>query len=87
MQKKPRALHSHCCGHALNLAASDTIKKNKILCDVLDTVFKITKLLKFSPKRDALFDELKQEITPGTPGFAHYVLHNGQFDLYLRIVF
>ena len=65
--EEPRALYSHCYGHALNLAASDAIKKNKILRDVLDTVFEITKLLKFS--RDALFDKLKQEIAPGTPGF------------------
>lgn len=67
--EEPRATYTHCYGHALNLAASDTVKKNKILCDVLDTVFEITKLLKFSPKRDALFTKLKQEITPGTPGF------------------
>ena len=63
------AVCSHCYGHALNLAASDTVKKNKVLLDVLDTVFEITKLIKFSPKRDALFTKLKQEITPGTPGF------------------
>lgn len=62
-------MYSHCYGHALNLAASDTVKKNKILCDVLDTVLKITKLLKFSPKPDAPFAKLKQEIAPGTPGF------------------
>jgi len=33
--------------HALNLATSDTVKNNRILRDVLDTVFEITKLLKF----------------------------------------
>jgi hypothetical protein len=53
----------------LNLAASDTVKKNIILCDVLDTVFEITKLLRYSPQRDSLFSKLKQEIAPGTPGF------------------
>ena len=42
------ALYSHCYGHALNLAASGTVKKNKILRDVLDTLFEITKFLKFS---------------------------------------
>ena len=67
--EEPRALYSHCYGHALNLATSDTIKKNKVLRDVLDTVFEITKLLKFSPKREARFTKLKQEITPETPGF------------------
>ena len=67
--EEPCAKYTHFYGHALNLSASDTIKKNKILRDVLDTVLEITKLLKFSPKRDALFTKLKQEITPGTPGF------------------
>ena len=53
--EEPCALYSPCYGHALNLATSDTIKKNKILRDVLDTVFEITKLLKFSPKCEAWF--------------------------------
>lgn len=47
--EEPRAMFLHCYGHALNLATSDTVKNNKILCDVLDTIFEITKLLKFSP--------------------------------------
>ena len=67
--EEPRATYSHCYGHALNLAANDTVKKNEILRNVLDTVFEITKLLKFSPKCDALFNKLKQEIASGTPGF------------------
>ena len=65
--EEPHAMYTHCYGHALNLAASDTVKKNKILNDVLDTVvLEITKLLKFSPKCDSLFTKLKQGITPGT---------------------
>ena len=48
--EEPQAVYSHCYGHALNLTASGTTKKNKILRDVLDTVFEITKLLKFSSK-------------------------------------
>ena len=67
--EEPRAIYSHCYGHALNLAACDTVKKNKILRDVLDSVFEISKLLKYSPKCSALFAKLKQDIAPGTPGF------------------
>ena len=67
--EEARAVYSHCYGHALNLAASDTVKKNKILHDVLNTVFEITKLLKFSLKQNALFDKLQHEIAPGIPGF------------------
>ena len=35
----------------------------------LDAGFEISKLLKFSPSRDAQFTKLKDEIAPGTPGF------------------
>ena len=79
--EEPRAMYSRCYGHALNLAASDTVKKNKILRDVLDTMFEIMKLLKFSPKRDALFTKLKEEIAPGTPGFRTLCPNTGQFAL------
>ena len=45
------------------------MKKNINLRDALDTTFQISKLLKFSPCRDAIFERLKAEIAPGTPGF------------------
>lgn len=34
---EPRALFTHCYGHVLNLAASDTIKKSKVMKDALET--------------------------------------------------
>ena len=49
IQEEPRATFTHCYGHALNLAAGDTIKKNKLLRNALDTTFEISKLLKYSP--------------------------------------
>ena len=52
-----KALYTHCYGHALNLAVSDTIKQSKVCRDALDTVYEITKLGKFSPKRDAALNE------------------------------
>ena len=64
-----QAFYSHYYDRTLNLPVRDTVKKNKIRRDVVDTVFEIIKLIKFSLKRDAQFDKLKQEITPGTLGF------------------
>ena len=61
-----RATNTHCYGHALNLAASNTIK---ILRDTLDAAFEISKLLKHSPKRDAMFSRLKDDLVPSTSGF------------------
>lgn len=66
---EPRALFIHCHGHSLNLAAGDAIKKCKVMRDALDTTFEVSKLVKFSPKRDTMFEKLKAELTPGSPGF------------------
>jgi hypothetical protein len=60
--------YTHCYGHALNLAVQDAIKGLKIMDDTIDTVFEITKLIKKSPKRDVLFNKLKNEITTESPG-------------------
>ena len=42
---EPRALFTHCYGHALNLAACDTIKSMKVMRDALETTHEITKLI------------------------------------------
>lgn len=59
---EPRAIYTHCYGHALNLAASDTIKKSKVMKDALDTTHEICKLIKFSPRREAIFRQLKESL-------------------------
>ena len=64
----PRAVFTHCYGHALNVAVSGTVKQSKILTSSLETVNKISKLIKNSPKRDAIFQKLKQDLTPETVG-------------------
>ena len=53
----------------LNLAVGDTIKLIKLLRDTLDICFKISKLLKYSPKRDDVFELLWLELAPSNPGF------------------
>ena len=56
-----RALYTHCYCHALKLAIADTIKLSKVCRDALETAFEITKLIKFSPKRNAIFDRIRSE--------------------------
>jgi len=68
-QKEPRAVYTHCYGHALNLAVGDTVRSCKILPDTMDTVHEVSKLIKYSPKRDVQFEELKSNMNPETPGF------------------
>ena len=67
--KEPRAIFSHCYGHALNLGVGDTVKQCQLMKSSLDVVVEISKLIKKSPKRDALFQKLKPALAPDTPGF------------------
>ena len=67
--EEKRAVFTHCYGHALNLAAGDSIKLCKIIQSAFDTVAEMSKLVKKSPKRDAIFQKLKSELAPDTPGF------------------
>ncbi len=62
MGEEKRAVYTHCYGHALNLAVGDTIKQSKVCCEALETAFEISKLIKFSPKRNAAFNRIKAEI-------------------------
>ena len=61
LAEEKRAVYTHCCSHALNVAVGRTIKASTVCCDALDTAFEISKLIKFSPKRNAAFDRIKSE--------------------------
>ena len=41
LQKEPRAVYTHCYGHALNLACSDAVKNCKIMRDALNTKLRV----------------------------------------------
>ena len=64
-----RAVFLHCYGHALNLAVGDSVKNSKLLKDALEITFEVSKLVKFSPKRDVMFEKLKDALALDTPGF------------------
>ena len=55
-------MYTHCYAHSLNLAVGNVIKRSKVCSDALDVAFEITKLVKFSPKRNAAFDRIKSEV-------------------------
>ena len=69
LREEPRALFTHCYGHALSLSVADTVRMVKCLGSTMDTVHELSKLLQYSPKRSALFKDLKAEISPDTVGF------------------
>ena len=64
-----RAVFLHCYGHALNLAVDDSVKNSKPLKDALEITFEVSKLVKYSPKRDVMFEILKSKLAPDMPGF------------------
>ena len=74
---EPRALYTHCYGHSLNLAMCDTIKKCRLTRDALDVTNEISKLIKFSPKRKVIFDEIKKKFLQIAPVLEFFVPHVG----------
>lgn len=52
----------------MSLAASDAIQHCKLMKTSLETTHEITKLVKYSPRREGLFDQIKGELTPDSPG-------------------
>ena len=61
---------SHCYGNSLQLAVGDMIKEVKNLKNALDTTSKIWKLLKRSPKPEALFKKFEEDLAPEFHGFS-----------------
>ena len=62
LAEEKHAIFTHCYPHALNLAVADTIKKCKICNTVLEVAFEITRLVKFSTKRNTAFDHIKGQM-------------------------
>ena len=66
---EPKAIFTHCYGHILNLAASNTLKKSKVMKNALELTHEITKLIKCFPRREGIFQKLKGTIlSSGSPG-------------------
>ena len=64
--KVKRAVCTHCYAHTLNLAVDDSIKKCRVCNDALEIAFKNTKLIRYSPKRNASFDCIKAQEDSGS---------------------
>lgn len=68
MDQEPKAVYTHCYGHTLSLASMDAIKGSHLMKQALECSHEITKLIKFSPRRDSIFQKLKSELAPENPG-------------------
>ena len=47
--EQPSAFFTHCYGHSLNLAASDTLRQCNTMKTALDITHETIKLVKYSP--------------------------------------
>lgn len=59
---EPRAVFTPCYGHALNLACSDGVKNSQVMKNSLDTSNEIIKLVKKSPGREAILQDLSSRL-------------------------
>ena len=64
----PNAMYIWCNGHLTSLASGDCIKNCVELRDAMDNLFEIIKLVKLSPRREALFEQIRKEL--GNPSEA-----------------
>ena len=55
------ALSTHCYAHSLNLACGDWMKNSSVVSKSLATSYEITKLVRFSPKRDSHLRKIHEE--------------------------
>lgn len=59
MDDEPRAVYIHCYGHSVNLAVNDAVKLSAPIKKALEVTYEVTKLIKYSPRREEVFRELK----------------------------
>ena len=84
---EPRAVFTHCYGRALNLAVCDTITNLPRMKDCLDTYYEIVKLIKFSPKREAMQFNRRKRWVVILQVLVPYAQQGGLFMLNHYIVF
>lgn len=62
-RQESRALYVHCFAHRLNLCVHDVSKQIDLVCNVMDLVYNLVQLIKFSPKRATMFERFRMEIS------------------------
>ena len=64
--EEPAALHVHCLAHSLNLCLQDVYRGRSSVCDSLELVMELVKLIEFSPTCTTLFEQMKANLSPET---------------------
>ena len=58
-----QALYVHCLAHNLSLCLKDVTNTCEMIRNVMDFVYNLVQLIRFSPKRLSLFDSLRKDIS------------------------
>ena len=58
----PPKSRSHCHAHSLSLSVKEATKSIKILGDTMGTAGKLIILIKYSPKREKLLGDMKEQV-------------------------
>ena len=57
--EEPRTVYTHCYGQALSVAVADTVNTYNFMRNAQDCAYEFVKLVKRSPRRDAMLKNLK----------------------------
>ena len=64
-QDESLALYVHCLAHNLNLYVQCVAKQCDLVRNIIDFKYELLQLIKFSPKRLALFNSSRSEVALG----------------------
>ena len=65
-RENSKAFYVHCLAHNLNLCLKDVTNSCVLIRNVMDFIYSLVQLIRFSPKRLSLFDSIKKDITINT---------------------
>ena len=63
LSENPKAFLTDYFGYASNLAAGDMVRNIRFLKDSMDTTYKISNLVKRSPKKDVMPQKIRKDIS------------------------
>ena len=86
LKEEPKAIYTHCYGHALNLACQDIIMSINVIQKALDTTFELSKLLKYSSKHQASYQFQERNFTTSLDSI-HYVQQDGLLEQICSLLF
>ena len=66
-REEPKALFVHCLAHSVNLCLQECGRKCRAVSDALNLVGEMYAFIQHSPKRLAIFNNLKSELAPHNP--------------------